>query len=584
MLLRLNSKSGYWMQWITLVAGITLVCVVPPAQATIRSAGSVNPVPPASGGTFTGQLVVGDAQAANKDTRALVRIDNGSVLQYGTLIIGDEGDQDDPDVFFGELNVLGNFPGTLNDPYTALILSGGGNTSTPTVQVGRDGFGTLNLSGGATVSLTSSSSVFSIGVRRTGVGSVSVTDPFTLINTKGNIIVGQEGVGDLQISDGASVVATGSSSQTITVGPSGRIELHEGTLIGGNPSNGFGTKVDGYLGGSGLVRSSVDFSGAASLGVGAGDVLRFDGKVDNQGSMTVAGGELRFLSDFSNKLRTTDINGNTVIPPGRITLQDGTIRFSQPLTNGGVITSANAPNNTNGDITTNHIHGRIDNAGKIVVASDTVATFHDSVTQRQNVTIFEGGTALFLADLEFEPDSQIAMAIAPGSMSGGFGAVQVAGQLSLAGDLTVTVTSDYTAALGDRFELLTSTGGMAGAFDIITLPELPGNLEFGVLYGPTSVIMEARVAGLPGDYNHDGQVDAADYVMWRDRLGSGTSLANDDTPGVGQDDYDRWRANFGLTGETITGTALAMHAGVPEASGVLLALVPAVAFACRRRR
>jgi T5SS/PEP-CTERM-associated repeat protein len=581
------------MQRLTLATACTLANLNSPAQAAVRSAGSINPVPPSSGGTFTGPLVVGDAQAANKDIRALLRIDNGSVLQYGSLVIGDEGDQDDPDVYFGEVNVLGNFPGTLNDPYTALILTGGGSTSAPTVQVGRDGFGTLNLSGGATMSLTSSTSVLSIGVRNTGVGSVSLTDPFTIINAKGNIIVGQEGVGELRISDGASVLATGGSAQTITVGPLGRIELRNGTLIGAGAANAFGTKVDGFLGGSGLVRSSVDITSAASLGVGEGEVLRFDGKVDNNGSITVAGGELRFLDDFSNNTGVPGNDPGPTMPPGRITLQDGTIRFTTPLTgqfaNKGVITSANARNNTNGNITTNHFHGAIENMGKIFVASDTVATFHDSVTQRSSVDVLEGGTALFLGNLDFTQESQTSMAIAPGGVSASLGAIQVSGQLTLDGDLTVALSSDYSPTAGDRFELLTSTGGIVGTFDNVALPELPGNLEFGVFYTPSRVIMETRIeqntVDLPGDYDRNGVVDAGDYIVWRDRLGDTASLANDNTPGVGQDDYDRWRANFGSAREIIAGSALGTVPAVPEPSGALLALVAGASCAlyrCRR--
>jgi hypothetical protein len=42
---------------------------------------------------------------------------------------------------------------------------------------------------------------------------------------------------------------------------------------------------------------------------------------------------------------------------------------------------------------------------------------------------------------------------------------------------------------------------------------------------------------LSGDFNEDGRVDAADYVVWRDGLDS------IDT----QTDYDAWRANFGAT-------------------------------------
>ena len=48
-----------------------------------------------------------------------------------------------------------------------------------------------------------------------------------------------------------------------------------------------------------------------------------------------------------------------------------------------------------------------------------------------------------------------------------------------------------------------------------------------------------------GDYNNNGIVDAAHYTVWRDHLGSATSLPNDDTPGVGQDDYTRWKTHFG---------------------------------------
>jgi hypothetical protein len=47
-----------------------------------------------------------------------------------------------------------------------------------------------------------------------------------------------------------------------------------------------------------------------------------------------------------------------------------------------------------------------------------------------------------------------------------------------------------------------------------------------------------------GDYNNNGVVDAADYVLWR----NDGPLSNDPTPGVQPGDYDVWRANFGQTG------------------------------------
>ena len=40
--------------------------------------------------------------------------------------------------------------------------------------------------------------------------------------------------------------------------------------------------------------------------------------------------------------------------------------------------------------------------------------------------------------------------------------------------------------------------------------------------------LTAVIAGVPGDYNGNGIVDAGDYVLWR----KGGTLQNDPTPGV----------------------------------------------------
>jgi hypothetical protein len=105
--------------------------------------------------------------------------------------------------------------------------------------------------------------------------------------------------------------------------------------------------------------------------------------------------------------------------------------------------------------------------------------------------------------------------------------------------------------------------------------------------GPSNVPMQfmamsglLTVPFLPvaGDYNQNGIVDAADYTIWRDKLGSGTALHNDDTDGVGQDDYTRWKNNFG------------QHAGsgsianVPEPSTAALLVSGCVVAMLARRR
>jgi len=77
--------------------------------------------------------------------------------------------------------------------------------------------------------------------------------------------------------------------------------------------------------------------------------------------------------------------------------------------------------------------------------------------------------------------------------------------------------------------------------------------------------------GLAGDYNNDGKVDAADYVIWRKNPG-----ANGGDPAG----YTAWRANFGTGGP---GAGLGAGA-VPEPTSVALLVLGLVALGCRQKR
>lgn len=90
----------------------------------------------------------------------------------------------------------------------------------------------------------------------------------------------------------------------------------------------------------------------------------------------------------------------------------------------------------------------------------------------------------------------------------------------------------------------------------------------------------------PGDYNNDGVVDAADYTVWRDGLGTTFTQA----------DYDVWKANFGATGGggsapsfvgvdfTVTAAA-GSAAAVPEPGTLVILLMGgAIAAICSMRK
>jgi hypothetical protein len=80
---------------------------------------------------------------------------------------------------------------------------------------------------------------------------------------------------------------------------------------------------------------------------------------------------------------------------------------------------------------------------------------------------------------------------------------------------------------------------------------------------------------VPGDYNGNGIVDAADYTVWRDTLGqTGTNLAaNGDNSGasfnkIDQADYTYWKTRFGNATSSGVGAGGIASAAAPEPAGV----------------
>jgi hypothetical protein len=88
------------------------------------------------------------------------------------------------------------------------------------------------------------------------------------------------------------------------------------------------------------------------------------------------------------------------------------------------------------------------------------------------------------------------------------------------------------------------------------------------------VVYEAIGGALAGDYDGNGVVNAADYVMWRNNPG-----AFGGTPGG----YNTWRANFGATSGSGSGSALGTQA-VPEPASLVLLVTVLIASIARRTR
>jgi hypothetical protein len=113
------------------------------------------------------------------------------------------------------------------------------------------------------------------------------------------------------------------------------------------------------------------------------------------------------------------------------------------------------------------------------------------------------------------------------------------------------------------------------------------NNQIVYLDRPEGLLLDPFIRpGVPGDYNDNGTVDAADYVLWRKYNGQSVALANDGTPNtVSNADYDMWRANYGMTVGSSSGAGLSASS-IPEPASAMLLILAAVAIAgafCGRR-
>jgi hypothetical protein len=110
------------------------------------------------------------------------------------------------------------------------------------------------------------------------------------------------------------------------------------------------------------------------------------------------------------------------------------------------------------------------------------------------------------------------------------------------------------------------------AFGVI-LDRRPGS-EYSVSLLDETLSVNSVNFSLPGDYNRDGTVDAADYVVWRN---SPNNFGGDPAG------YNTWRTNFGRTAGDNASLAAAANTAAPEPSSLGLILFFALAIPRSRR-
>ncbi|MCG8448780.1 MAG: sulfatase-like hydrolase/transferase, partial [Pirellulales bacterium] len=129
-----------------------------------------------------------------------------------------------------------------------------------------------------------------------------------------------------------------------------------------------------------------------------------------------------------------------------------------------------------------------------------------------------------------------------------YDALQITGNLDLAGALSISLVDSFVPSLGDTFDIL-DFAAVTGAFESIALPSLPG-----ILAWDTSNLLTTGVLAVTDvDRDNDGDVDGADFL---DIQRTNPSLIS------------AWRTHYG------TGVlAAASAAAVPEPSSVVLCFI-----------
>lgn len=147
----------------------------------------------------------------------------------------------------------------------------------------------------------------------------------------------------------------------------------------------------------------------------------------------------------------------------------------------------------------------------------------------------------------------------------------------------IAVTHDRIFDYAEIYRLTSSSTNIARLADIDF--SLLNAFQFTMpAYSVTTLVLISN--SLPGDFNRDGTVDSADYVVWRKNKGMTNSLANDNGIGgiVGSAHYNLWRSNFGNLGSGAGARPQTEGTAVPEPAMALFSIMAVLWLLFLRRR
>jgi fibronectin-binding autotransporter adhesin len=380
----------------------------------------------------------------------------------------------------------------------------------------------------------------------------------------GNFANAAGGALDLSASDLLALSNAWTNSGLVTL--QGNSVLGGGTITNFGTIQGTGTVFAPVTNSTGVVRAyggELDLGAAGNTNAAAGlmqaatgnTIMVLQGLATNSGTIALTGGAFD--------------NNNHALSNAGIINGYGTLRT-------GGLTSTGKLNVGEGNL---DVFGSVTNNGTIGIQGGRSIYFFGNVSGSGSYTGI--GTAVFLAavspgsspasvsfggNVDLASTATLNMELGGTTPGSQFDQLRVTGQLALGGALQVSLINSFAPLAGQTFDIL-DWGGLDGTFASINLPTLTGlTWNISQLYTTGAISV-----GLAGDYNSNGVVDAADYVVWRNGLGTIYT----------QNDYNIWRAHFGQPSSS--GVGVSTNAAVPEPATWVLCAAALVLIVVRNR-
>ncbi|TWT77876.1 Intracellular endo-alpha-(1-_5)-L-arabinanase [Posidoniimonas polymericola] len=522
-----------------------------PATGTLTITDQASVTVTASGGFY-----VGSGFFAN--TRA-----EGAVVQSGgTLTVTRSTD--------GSFVVGGRTSNQANGSYT---LTGGVVAANTNVAIGNRGAGVFEQHGGQ----FNAAGHISIARYSGSTGSWTLSGG-SLLQTSGRraIYVGEQGQGVLTLDADAEVHTNSAVTLGLQAGSEGDLVLDGGLLAAPGISRGSG--VGNLWLNGGLLQATTTnvlfLTGLTSAQVQAGGA-RFDTQAH---AITVG----QTLTHHAGLGATAD-GGLQKLGDGKLTLTAANAFTGPTVIEAGTLLASNTSGSATG------LAGVVVNAGGVLGGNGSAA---GQTTVHSGGVIAPGDAIgrLTVDSLAMNPGAALAIELdtAGGVPGTDYDQLLVNGLATLNGALAVALTGTSTPAAGDSFTVLTA-GSLSGEFagvangGFVALADNRGALRVRYDLVPNAVVLTDYQAApfLAGDYNGDGQVDAADYVVWRDNLGApaGTLINDPSLAAIGPDQRATWAVNYGAT---LTAAAAAA-VPTPQAAWLLFTVLAAVGWRHARR-